>query len=499
MEEVSRVETVGGVEGKVGYLRSRPDIEKFYKKLQENTIVHNEGEWSTQIKANWKYLESDGSIEQYQGYGHDKTCIVIGASPALKKNVEALRDVAGEFRDKFILIAVNSVVKFLLDNGIKPDFILAVDCDEEVWTRDLSQIDGKGLFLLLSPFAWPDIAENWKGTLRWLPMGCPDEKVQKQVLDVLKAKQTLPGCGNGFNQAVLLAIQVFRCRNFIFVGSELSWKEDEKYYVDGKHSNDEENDDIVKLPTTDIFGQKVLTTTGHWMFKIWLEDIASKWEGVFINATEGGILGVCPRDGILPWIHQLRLKPAIAKILKMYEWLKDWRFFETMKYEVAWLNGYDHSGTWPIEYIDGQEVNTILEVGCGNGSGVKELVEKGYDAYGCDISPVVSQRWNGIADRCTLAFADKIPCEDKAFDLVSTDILEHVPLDKLSDTLKEIKRVGNTFLFHLDYNGADWKIKNRYEPHNIIRPSGWWRKEFKKNGLKIIGNPNHRTFLLKEK
>jgi len=496
-DDILEMRKKGLVDGDIaGYLQARPHIKDGYGRLCENVTVHNEGEWAKQIKENWPYIEKYGSFSDHQGYGHNKTCIIVGASPALAKNVDALKDIEGEYRDRFIIIACNSIVEYLLKNDIKPDIIIAVDCDEEVWTRDLSKVNREDLLLFASPFAWPEVAKNWKGTLRWIPMKCPDESLEKELLKALNANQLVSGCGNAFNESVLLGLIILGCKNYIFIGSELSWEEGSRYYVDEKHSNDET---IQKFAVMDIFGKKVFTTPGHWMFKIWLEDVASKSDGMFINATEAGILGMSPEDGRLPWIHQFRLKEAIAKIHQIYDASKDWRFVESIKYETAWIAGYNHKGTWPLKFIDGLEVKTIMEVGCGNGSGVKKLIKKGYDAYGCDISSLASNKWNGVKDKCILAFADDIPCEDKYFDLVTTDILEHLPLDKLPDTLLELKRIGKHLLFHLDYNPAEWKIKNKYEPHTIVRPSGWWRKEFKRSGLKVIKNPNHRTFVLKEK
>lgn len=480
-----------------GYISARPRLAEIMEHLHKNTIVHMEDTWADTIHENMNHIKENGSFAHLEGSGYGKTCIVVGASPALRKNVDALHDIDGEYRDHFILFAVNSSANYLLEHGIKPDYIVAVDADEEVWTRDISKYNREDLTLLVSPFINPKIPQNWKGKLMFIPMGCPDEKVQDEVKEVLKVVAPIPGCGTAFNQAVFIAYHVFRSKNFIFVGNELSWPVGEKYYVDGKHSNDEE--DIEHFPAMDIWGKKVLTTTGHWVFKIFLEELASKTSGTWINATEAGILGISPEDGALPWIKQFYLKNAIANMKENVDNSKDWRFVEQAKYHIAWQDGYDHEGSWPLNFIEGIDVKTVLEVGCGNGSGVRNLVENGYDAYGCDIVPAIAEKWNGVASRCTFAFSTELPCEDKHFDLVTTDILEHLPIDVVSDSIQEMKRAGKHLLFHLDYNKAEWQIMDEAEPHQTIRPSGWWRKEFRRNGLQIINSPNHRTFLLKEK
>lgn len=483
----------------LGYLDARPNLKKFLEKMQENTVVHKEGEWAGQIKENWPYLIKYGSLGSLEGSGADKTAIIVGASPALRKNVEALKRIEGEFRDKFILFVVNSAAKFVLDNGIKPDYIISVDCDEELWTRDFSQFNREDLTVICSPFMHPNMVKNWKGKMYFLPMGCSDEQVQAEVVKVLGATQTVPGCGNAFNEAVFISWTIFHCRNFIFVGSELSWPVGEKYYVDGKHSNDEEDEGIGKFQHPDIYGNIVITTAGHFVFKVWLEDLASKAPGVFINATEAGILGMSAEDGRLPWIKQFYLGPAIEYIKQIYRDCADWHFLESMKYTYAWSRGYDIKGIPNETMIKSLHPKTILDVGCGNGSAVQGLVDLGYDAYGVDFAAGVVDKWNGVGDRCMLAYADDIPAGDEHFDLAVTDILEHVPPDHVENVIKEVSRVSKRQMWNIEFGPAEWLIDGRIEPHMTQRPPQWWRKELKRCGLNIIGTSGTRTFVTEKK
>jgi hypothetical protein len=480
-----------------GYLDARPDLKKMMEKLGENTVVHGEQIWADQIRENWSYLKNRG-FGHLEGSGRDKTCIVIGASPALKKNYEALKEVEGEYRERFILVAVNSVAKFLMEKGIKPDYIVSVDCDEEVWTRDLSKVNREDLTLICSPFVWPDVPKNWKGKLYFIPMGCIDEKVQAETLKELGALKTVPGCGNAFNESVYIMWHIFHCRNYIFVGSELSWPKDEKYYVDGKHSNDEEDENIKKMGMLDIRGKEVVTTAGHWVFKLWLEHLASIAPGVFINSTEAGILGISPEDGLLPFIKQFYLGAAIRYIKQIHEDSKDWHYLEAMKYNLAWAKGYSVAGIPSKLMVESIAPKTILDVGCGDGSTVDELVEKGYDAYGVEMAHIPAQKWDG-KNRCHLAYADDIPCEDNWFDLALTDILEHQPPEHVDEIIKEVARVSKKQLFNIEFDKPQWHIDGRIDPHLTKRPPQWWRKEFKRCGLKIVATSGTRTFVTEKK
>ena len=139
VEELAQLRSEKGEH--LGYMDARPKLREQLEALQKNTVVHGEDLWANQINDNWEHIVNRGSFSHLEGFGKDKTCIVVGASPALKKNVACLKDIEGEFRDKFLLVSVNSAAQFLIENGVVPDIVISVDCDEEVWTRDLSKIN----------------------------------------------------------------------------------------------------------------------------------------------------------------------------------------------------------------------------------------------------------------------------------------------------------------------------------------------------------------------
>jgi ubiquinone/menaquinone biosynthesis C-methylase UbiE len=125
---------------------------------------------------------------------------------------------------------------------------------------------------------------------------------------------------------------------------------------------------------------------------------------------------------------------------------------------------------------------TILDLGCGDAGGVKELRDDGYDAYGCDIS-LARLRHNAETQdfeskkivRLILTEPYALPFDSDAFDFViSYQVFEHV--QDYASTLAEVFRV-------LKPGGATLNIfPSRYrllEPHGGI-PFGtliqqyWW-------------------------
>jgi hypothetical protein len=64
---------------------------------------------------------------------------------------------------------------------------------------------------------------------------------------------------------------------------------------------------------TDVFGNKVLTWQSYNNFRCWFESRMCKVDGIYINATEGGILGAYP-NGNIAQIKQMSLE----QVIKMY-------------------------------------------------------------------------------------------------------------------------------------------------------------------------------------
>ena len=88
-------------------------ITKFSKKWLINSIEN-----VTKINEGTAYKLSDLD-NKFVG----QTALIAAAGPSLNDNIEKLR----ANRNKFVLFAVNKAVKYLLDNGITPDFVVCLD------------------------------------------------------------------------------------------------------------------------------------------------------------------------------------------------------------------------------------------------------------------------------------------------------------------------------------------------------------------------------------
>jgi len=105
------------------------------------------------------------------GIGHlanamqGKPAIVISAGPSLARNIDLLSR-AG-VRDRFVIIAVQTVLKQLLAKGIKPHFVTALDYHEisRRFYEGLTAADVSGITLIAETKANPAILQSWPGDL----------------------------------------------------------------------------------------------------------------------------------------------------------------------------------------------------------------------------------------------------------------------------------------------------------------------------------------------
>lgn len=114
----------------------------------------------------------------------------------------------------------------------------------------------------------------------------------------------------------------------------------------------------------------------------------------------------------------------------------------------------------------------ILDIGCGMGALVRELLRQGADAFGADVSSVAIDHCNSFTpDRFHVASVLELPFSDHSFDaIVCTDCLEHLAPEHVAIALAEMHRVCRKNLF----------LRVATEPdrdghwHLTVEKRNWW-------------------------
>lgn len=95
------------------------------KMVDVNTITKFSKQWLLNTIRNISYINQEKAYllsdldDKYAG----KTALILGAGPSLADNITKIQ----ANRDKFVVFAVNKAVRYLIEQGLSPDFVVCLD------------------------------------------------------------------------------------------------------------------------------------------------------------------------------------------------------------------------------------------------------------------------------------------------------------------------------------------------------------------------------------
>lgn len=280
------------------------------------TVETWKAQWISQAKENH---EKFGPFHK-KGLGllHNKLknlpCIVVGSGPSLKNNVDKLKDTKG-----IPVISCLHNYQFLEDRGIKPDYYVSLDAGE-VTIQEVSEggikteeeyfESTKNKVLLAHISSHPKLISKWKGEVYWFSGPMPDQGLVDAINEIEVFNTLVSPGGNVLGACFYIAKAIMGSNPIIFVGADFSFS-----YTNKFHAWDSKYDKSLGqyMRVTDIFGNSVKTWQSYYNFKCWFESRVCAVPGLYINATEGGILGSYPQ-GNIQQIQQM----ALGDVIKMY-------------------------------------------------------------------------------------------------------------------------------------------------------------------------------------
>ncbi|MEQ8316238.1 MAG: DUF115 domain-containing protein [Phycisphaerales bacterium] len=208
--------------------------ERFCKRLVEvisatktsvvTKLVQTEKTLQNTLTNAWTYASNPG-INDLADALSGAPAIVVSAGPSLAESFEELARPG--VRDRACIIAAQTVLKPLLERGIKPHFVTALDHHDisRRFYEGLTASDVEGITLVAEPKANPAILRAWPGAVRM-----PADEVLDRVLgDSSHAK--LQGGATVAHLSYYLA-RYLGCDPVVLVGQDLAYT-DGLYYGAG--------------------------------------------------------------------------------------------------------------------------------------------------------------------------------------------------------------------------------------------------------------------------
>ncbi|HEX7010513.1 MAG TPA: 6-hydroxymethylpterin diphosphokinase MptE-like protein [Phycisphaeraceae bacterium] len=264
------------------------------------TALVNSSRTCRNLAGNLAHYAAGATTNELHNVARGYPAVCVGAGPCLAKNVDLLRDPA--VRRNVVLISAQTTLKPLLDRGIYPDFVTALDYSQ------ICQRFYEGLpplpqvTLVVEPKAHPTILESFPGPIRVTPSNFNDELLGKLARPMIPLRSGATVAHLSFYLA-----QHLGCDPIIFIGQDLGFS-DGLYYAPGTAVHQVWSSELNTFNTVEMMEwQRIVRHKGHLKrlkdvhdqpifsdeqmltyLKQFERDFASAREKI-IDATEGGL------------------------------------------------------------------------------------------------------------------------------------------------------------------------------------------------------------------
>lgn len=133
--------------------------------------------------------------------------------------------------------------------------------------------------------------------------------------------------------------------------------------------------------------------------------------------------------------------------------------------------------------------STVLDVGCGPGWSVLELLLRGKKAQGVEPCKYLFTQELRVPAGLGIVkegLATAIPFPADSFDLVfCTDVLEHLPEKDVNQAISELVRISKKYVF-ASVCSQEAICFPELKLHQTVKPRNWWLEQFGKFKLRFI-------------
>ncbi|MEC1178881.1 DUF115 domain-containing protein [Metasolibacillus meyeri] len=213
--------------------------------------------------------------------------VVVAAGPSLNKNIEDLKKLKG----KVIVIAVDTIAKKLITEGINPHFICSIERVPQVYDYFYADVKLPKETVIVGPPVVDNRVFEYTNNEILIPFreGVAETGWLQNIFQL--PKETAISMGYSCANIAFSLSSYLGCEPVILVGQDLAYGKNEK----DTHASGTKYDELLhetkveQLEWTEgYYGESVKTTKIWLQFKHWLENEINKISTMVINATEGG-------------------------------------------------------------------------------------------------------------------------------------------------------------------------------------------------------------------
>lgn len=219
----------------------------------------------------------DEEVSSLQKSFAEKTVLFIAAGPSLDDEIEKLRQ---SNLSNYILVCVGKIAAKLIQNGIKPDYIIIIDAQASTrW--QINNIEECGVPLIYISTAAFNIIEAYKGK-RYIAFQEGFDKAEEYAKEQGYPLYQQGGSVSTF--ALDLLIQ-FKCSRIICIGLDMGYP-GERTHAAGVGSDLVDKTSLYKIEGID--SKDVYTSRPLDMYRQWIEKRISGVKGIeLINVSKG--------------------------------------------------------------------------------------------------------------------------------------------------------------------------------------------------------------------
>ncbi|MDT7041838.1 6-hydroxymethylpterin diphosphokinase MptE-like protein [Candidatus Nitronereus thalassa] len=231
------------------------------------------------------HVMTASGVDRLKGLFPGLPAVIVAAGPSLRKNCHYLKELKG----RAVIIAADTIIGFLLAQGIKPDFVVSVDPQEETTCKYQGVVIPEDVSLVFHPSCHDRFVKHFPGpkfvtatsmtAYQWLQDFFPEKgSIEGQIQCQVHM---------GFNLAQWLG-----CDPIVLIGLDLSYTDDlphvkgGSYFVEGTEASWIEKQGKW---TKNIFGEPVRAEPVFFGYKQTWEQKIRNCTNTVINATEGGV------------------------------------------------------------------------------------------------------------------------------------------------------------------------------------------------------------------